>query len=64
MKIGKFTFSGWKWYYDKQELKNPFIIVWGLLWTIPIYTLGWLLYFALLIGRGNYYAEDFRNNYL
>jgi hypothetical protein len=64
MKIGKFTFAKWKWYYDNRELKNPIVIAWGFLWTAPIFALGWLLYFALLIGRGNYWADDFRKHYL
>ncbi|WP_396190615.1 hypothetical protein [Flavobacterium sp.] len=64
MKLGKFTFAKWKWYYNGSELNNPIVIIWRALWTIPIYLLGYLLWFALLIGRGSFYAEDFRQTYL
>lgn len=64
MKLGKFTFAKWKWYYNGQELKNPVVIVWQVVWTIPIYLLAYLLWFALIIGRGFYFADHFRKEYL
>lgn len=36
MQMGKFTFQNRKWYYNDRQLANPFIIIWKIIWFIPV----------------------------
>lgn len=37
MKLGKFTFAKWKWYYDGRQLANPIVMLWKCIWVIPFF---------------------------
>lgn len=49
MQIGKLNVTEWRW--NGRKLANPFLIVWKLIWVIPVYCALGLL--ALLIAVFN-----------
>lgn len=57
MKLGKFTFAKWKWYYNGQQLSNPIVIIWRAIWVIPVIIS--LTIFAIIVAIFSLDIDEF-----
>lgn len=55
MKIGKLDIK--RWTYNGMKLSNPALILWRLIWFVPIGILACLLYLCFFVSQGKYSAD-------
>lgn len=57
MQIGKLNIAKWTW--NNMKLANPFLIIWKLIWIIPVYLA--LALFAIIVGLYELDYASFEN---
>jgi len=62
MQIGKLNITEWTW--NNMKLANPFLIIWKLIWIIPVYIA--VIIFAIIMTVYNFdmgaFGKTIRNN--